>query len=331
MIRKTGKMAGGVFALLLLCLSLSLPMSRAASAAGEVWDPERACTVTVTPQAADGSRLKGEQLAFIIYRVADMYRGGTQTGYRMTGAFAGCGADLSELKSFRMPGKMAEASGEAVEASADKASGKATKALAEKLEDYARLHEISGIRREADAEGTVRFTELSAGLYLVVYAEADGGLYTAEPFLISAPFFDGDGGRWIYDIDASPKTELAERIDISVRKVWNDGGDVGARPGSIYVTLSRGKEAVETIELNAGNHWSHTWRRLPKSDSYEVKEAAVSGYAATYDKNGYEFMITNSAGLAQTGQLNWPVPVLAGSGVIVFAAGWSRRFLKKRK
>lgn len=27
-------------------------------------------------------------------------------------------------------------------------------------------------------------------------------------------------------------------------------------------------------------------------------------------------------GLPQTGQLNWPVPVLAVSGVLLFAAGW---------
>ena len=28
------------------------------------------------------------------------------------------------------------------------------------------------------------------------------------------------------------------------------------------------------------------------------------------------------SGLPQTGQLNWPVPVLACSGVLLFAAGW---------
>ena len=28
------------------------------------------------------------------------------------------------------------------------------------------------------------------------------------------------------------------------------------------------------------------------------------------------------SGLPQTGQLNWPVPVLACSGVLLFAVGW---------
>lgn len=35
-------------------------------------------------------------------------------------------------------------------------------------------------------------------------------------------------------------------------------------------------------------------------------------------------------GLPQTGQLNWPVPVLAVLGLVLFAAGWQLRFAKKR-
>ncbi|MCD7821787.1 MAG: hypothetical protein LUG64_06230, partial [Clostridiales bacterium] len=31
---------------------------------------------------------------------------------------------------------------------------------------------------------------------------------------------------------------------------------------------------------------------------------------------------TTSSKLPQTGQLNWPVPVLAVSGVVLFALGW---------
>lgn len=35
--------------------------------------------------------------------------------------------------------------------------------------------------------------------------------------------------------------------------------------------------------------------------------------------------------LPQTGQLNWPVPVLAVSGMILFAAGWILRFCRKKE
>lgn len=35
--------------------------------------------------------------------------------------------------------------------------------------------------------------------------------------------------------------------------------------------------------------------------------------------------------LPQTGQLNWPIPVLAATGLALFALGWSLRFLLSRK
>lgn len=34
--------------------------------------------------------------------------------------------------------------------------------------------------------------------------------------------------------------------------------------------------------------------------------------------------------LPQTGQLNWPVPVLAAAGLVLFAIGWALRFRKKK-
>ena len=35
--------------------------------------------------------------------------------------------------------------------------------------------------------------------------------------------------------------------------------------------------------------------------------------------------------LIQTGQLNWPIPILAGAGIILFAFGWYLTFLRKGK
>ena len=35
--------------------------------------------------------------------------------------------------------------------------------------------------------------------------------------------------------------------------------------------------------------------------------------------------------LPQTGQLNWPVPVLAAAGLVLFAIGWGIRFRRKRE
>lgn len=35
--------------------------------------------------------------------------------------------------------------------------------------------------------------------------------------------------------------------------------------------------------------------------------------------------------LPQTGQLNWPIPLLAGAGVLLFLVGWDLAFLRRRK
>lgn len=39
----------------------------------------------------------------------------------------------------------------------------------------------------------------------------------------------------------------------------------------------------------------------------------------------------NDPSLPQTGQLNWPVPLLAIAGVVLFAAGWLIRFSKRKE
>ena len=46
-----------------------------------------------------------------------------------------------------------------------------------------------------------------------------------------------------------------------------------------------------------------------------------AGYTPVYSATGDVVTITNTARLIQTGQLNWPVPVLAGLGTLFLAAG----------
>ena len=61
---------------------------------------------------------------------------------------------------------------------------------------------------------------------------------------------------------------------------------------------------------------------MPESDAYSVKEVDVpKGFTATVKQNGYVFTVTNTLSLVQTGQLMWPIPVLAIIGMILIAAG----------
>ena len=61
---------------------------------------------------------------------------------------------------------------------------------------------------------------------------------------------------------------------------------------------------------------------MPESDAYSIEEVNVPpSFIATYQQKGYFFTVTNTSVLIQTGQLLWPIPLLAFAGVLLIAAG----------
>ncbi len=281
----------------LLALALLLSMGMTAFAYTEI-DTGRTGSVTVSPR---GGESIGTELT--LYRAADVVVDNADQKYVPTEDFADGGADLKNP---------------------DDAG-----ALAEKLSAYAQDRNLSGVTKAVGTDGSVTFGDLPAGLYLVVQKAVQPGGSIVNPFLVSVPGLDSSG-RWVYDVDASPKAETYEWIDVTVKKIWNDGGDASSRPSSITVNLYSGSTLVDAVALSSGNGWSYTWTDLEKNDGYSVSEERVTGYAASYSQSGYTFTVTNTPSLAQTGQRNWPIPALAGCGVALFAAGWSLVFLKRK-
>jgi hypothetical protein len=91
---------------------------------------------------------------------------------------------------------------------------------------------------------------------------------------------------------------------------------------SVTVQLLKNGTVVKTATLNAQNNWQVTYTGMPESDAYSVNEVNVpKGFTATYKQNGYVFTVTNTSTLIQTGQLIWPIPVLAVSGMLFIAVG----------
>lgn len=262
---------------------------------------DRGKTGSITVSPANGKSI-GTELT--IYQVADVTVDNADQKYVLTEAFADSKADPTAL----------EDTGE----------------LARKLAAYAAEHKLSGITKSVDTGGSVTFDNLELGLYLVIQEVSQPGETIVNPFLVSVPMQDSKG-EWDYDVDASPKAETYELMDVSVRKVWNDGGNASGRPSAVTVYLYDGAALVDTVTLNSTGGWSHTWKGLKKSDGYTVKEKKLSGYQDSYSQSGYTFTITNTPKLAQTGQLNWPIPLLAGGGVMLFAIGWGMVFLVRKK
>ena len=115
----------------------------------------------------------------------------------------------------------------------------------------------------------------------------------------------------------------AEPVDLTVKKVWSDENDkLDIRPDSVTVTLYNGDAAVEKVTLGAWNNWSYTWTDLDGNDDWSVLETGIpKGYTPSYRTNGDVVTITNTATLIQTGQLNWPIPVLGSLGVLMIFFG----------
>ena len=121
---------------------------------------------------------------FKLYLVAEP---DTASGFALCGEFAGSSVDLSDLST---AGKLAQA--------------------ALDLERWAGEKEIAPLAQQnTDSSGSVSFTSLAQGLYLVggVTHQQGGHRYQSAPSLISLPSRDGSNRLWELNVTAPPPTE----------------------------------------------------------------------------------------------------------------------------
>lgn len=126
-----------------------------------------------------------------------------------------------------------------------------------------------------------------------------------------------------------PVVEEPELRDLTVKKAWAED-EVEKRPTSVTVVLFNGENEVEKVVLGDWNDWSYTWRDLDATESWSVIEVEIPlGYTPSYAADGDTVIITNNAILIQTGQLNWPIPVFGGLGLLCVVGGVL--LMRKRK
>lgn len=68
----------------------------------------------------------------------------------------------------------------------------------------------------------------------------------------------------------------------------------------------------------------------PESSTPESSSSPSNDDSSTRDPNA-DVGGVNDGNLPQTGQLNWPIPVLAGAGVLLFFLGWALTFSRNKK
>lgn len=207
-----------------------------------------------------------------LYRVGAVHEEDGNYGFVLTGAFIGSGVSLEDIQSA---------------------------GLAKELADYVKAQKISGTTQKIAKDGTVTFSDLEPGLYLLVQHKAAEGYYEAAPFLVSVPMMED--GRYIYDVDASPKVEI--------------------------------KKEPETPEETETPEEPETPEETETPEEPETPE--VPGIPETPGTPGFpgtpavpEASVVPT--LPQTGQLNWPIPFLVVTGLCLFSVGWALRFGKKK-
>lgn len=214
----------------LICF-VSMPVR----AAQNLPDLNKSGSISITMKNTDtGEIVSGGSLA--LYQVADAVEEDGDFSFRFTDEFSNCGLSLEDIHSEKL------SSGLAV---------------------YAEHKGLRQTIQSIGADGSVSFTGMKTGLYLIVQESATEGYHDVSPFLVSIPMQSGE--EWVYDVDASPKAEFR---DVKMP----------TQPGT------------------------PTQQRSPGA----------------------------GAKLPQTGQFNWPVPVLAVAGILLYAFGWSMNNTKKK-
>ena len=191
--------------------------------------------------------------------------------------------------------------------------------LATKLDAFVSHHNVPSTKIITNIDGAAMCNGLPLGLYFIKQTGAVEGFAPCTPFLVTVP--NEKDGEYLYKVNASPKTEVARLVSITIKKVWNTDKSTEAAE-SVTVQLLKNGSVVKTAILNAQNNWQITYADMPESDTYSIKEVNIpKGFTATYKQEDYVFTVTNTSTLIQTGQLIWPIPVLAGGGMILIAVG----------
>lgn len=261
------------------------------TAMAQQFDPDQPGSITVTLVSRDGTQpMEGAELS--VFHIATV--GADENGtlfYAYTDAFSDCGVELDDSE------------------------------LVKTLEFFVSGKNIPAQKIVTDAQGKAICKNLPLGLYFVKQTGTVEGFAHCASFLVTLPMKTDSGFR--YDVDASPKTDVEKLVSVTIKKIWNTDKSTTI-PKSVIVQLLRHEELVQTATLSQENDWQVTYTGLPESDGYNIKEVNVpKGFTATYTQKGYTFTVTNTASLAQTGQLIWPIPVLAMAGLFFLVTGFA--------
>lgn len=169
---------------------------------------------------------------------------------------------------------------------------------AQQLAQWVQTNNLSAdAQKSTNKNGTAEFSQLSTGLYLVIGSntKVSGTQYHSAPFLVSIPEQTSDGTAWTYEVTANPKSEPSE--DHTKDDEDNNTDHPSDKPDN------------ETDD-----------KTNPDKPDTSGKRPSGSDTSSTTKKD-----------LPYTGILQWPIPVLAGTGLVLMILGWNVKKNKKNQ
>ncbi|MBQ9512958.1 MAG: Cna B-type domain-containing protein, partial [Lachnospiraceae bacterium] len=187
--------------------------------------------------------------------------------------------------------------------------------------------------------------------------------YRYQPTFVTLPGFENGAWDYDVDHSFDNNSVLRVKYTYSrevysyrVYKRWYDD-NTNVRPTEVRVDIYRDGVLYRTVYLNESNNWNYEWE-AGSGNWYVVERTTGNNYSVNISEKEGAFTLDNtysppppppeeppdilgrrrtpvvdpvetpevlgSRRLPQTGQLNWPVPVMAMAGMLLFGAGYYR-------
>ncbi|MDO4803265.1 MAG: SpaA isopeptide-forming pilin-related protein [Lachnospiraceae bacterium] len=277
--------------IIILTSLLTFMLSGVSVSAKDAPDVEIPGSITITLNDEDAFMPElGASLE--LFKAGELYVDDADSRWVLTPEFEDSGADLSDLELEELPASLAA---------------------------YAEESDLDALDTVlTDENGVAVFQDLSVGLYLVIQTAATMGYKPVMPFLVSIPVSSADGEEWIYDVDANPK--------LSYGRLTPGGGGGSETPPdtSITPTIITPGGGKETVTPPLGSVTPTPSIPLSTTTPTPNTRTTVTP-TKTIVTTTPRATTTPSSPLPKTGQLWWPVPVLAAIGLIFVFAGLKRR------
>ena len=223
---------------------------------------------------------------------------------------------------------------------------------AQTLESYIQRDNVAPLREVyTDSNGNAEISGLDKGVYLVTgeFGFSDGQYYFVMPSIISLPY----NNEWDLTSYVKYAKGLSDIAQLTCVKVWKGAEGRKIYP-DVHIQLLRNGELYDTVTLNKDNDYKYTWSYLESGYNWTVTEEELNAdYSVDIERGEHVFTITNTVSdtvtettvpssptepatttpkttgtaqtasntIPQTGQLNWPVPVLSVTGAALIIIG----------